>query len=138
MTLEQALTPKAQSEAPESGADFGDDRVQCGDDDFNFGLNITNTIHSHEYGGNGEATCGLSTTPKFEIARKYALGSNGNLAGRVIKMSVDRLKDAGVKIHSVNISLNSPSTPEDDEYWIYFHGYFPNKAIVSEIEVFPD
>lgn len=136
-TLEQTLTPKAPSDNPESIPQFGDDRVQCGDSDFSFGYGIVNTIHSHEYGGNGDPSPGISTTPKFEVARRYALGVSGNLSGRVIKMSVAALKKSGVQIHRINECLTSPAIPEDDEHWIYFWPSFPMEAIVEEIDVFP-
>ena len=137
MTLEETLKPKAPSDCLESGALCGDDRVQFGDMDFTFGLNIANTIHSHEYGGNGTPTSGISTTSKFEVAKKYALGKDKNLRGRIIKMSVAGLKNAGVQIYCVNKILNNPSIPDDDEYWIYFNSTFPKDAIVDENDVFP-
>lgn len=134
-TLEQTMTPKSSSQRPESEAQCGDKRVQCGDMDFTFGSSITNTIHSHEYGGNGEASPGISTTSKFEVARRYALGREGNLPGRVIKFSVSALKDAGVQIYRINEMLNHPSVPDDDEHWISFQGSFPMETIVEEIDV---
>ncbi|QCZ30185.1 hypothetical protein [Leclercia adecarboxylata] len=134
-TLEQTMAPKWSKNGPESEAQFGDERVQCGDMDFTYGSNIVNTIHSHEYGGNGDPSPGISTTPNFEIARKYALGREKNLNGHVIKFSVSALKEAGVIILRVNEVLNCPSKPDDDEHWIYFQGSFPMEAIVEEIEV---
>ncbi|WP_410499566.1 hypothetical protein [Chitinibacter sp. S2-10] len=131
------MTPKTPSDCPESGAEFGDDRVQCGDEDFTFGINIVNTIHAHEYGGNGSPSPGISTTTDFEVARKYALGKERNLRGRVIKISVFALKEAGVQIHRINQLLNNPSVPEDDEHFLYFHGSFPMETIIEETDVFP-
>ena len=135
LTLEQAMTPRLPSDNPESSAQCGDDRVQCGDMDFTCGSHIFNTIHSHERGGNAEASPGISTTSKFDVARRYASGKNGDLSGHVIKFSVSALKDAGVKIYRVNEILNHPFVPDDDEHWIYFQGSFPMETIVEEIAV---
>ncbi|HAU4928682.1 TPA: hypothetical protein F3L13_07935 [Aeromonas hydrophila] len=138
MTVTDAMVPKSLSDDPEQGAEFGDDRVQCGDSDFTFGLSITNTIHSHEYGGNGEPTGGISTTPHFEVAKHYALGGGRFANGQVIRMSIPELKKAGVTIYRVNDCLDTPSIPSDDEHWIYFKGPFPQNTIVEAIHVYSD
>ncbi|ABS45730.1 MULTISPECIES: hypothetical protein [Yersinia pseudotuberculosis complex] len=138
MTFKEAMTPKSPSPTPESGAEFDDDRVECGDPDFTFGLSVNNTIHSHEYGGNGEATAGISTTLHFEMAKKYALGRSSFASGYVIKMSVSALRHSGVDIHPIKGRLTTTAISEDDEHWIYFNGHFPEEAVVELIAVFRD
>ena len=134
-SLDEALRPRAPSSTPEQGAECGDQRVQCGDSDFRCGLSVWNAVHSHEYGGNGEPTGGISTTPKVEVARKYALGGGKYAKGFIICMSVAVLEEDDGLIVSVNRSDN-PSVPEDDEHWVWFKkGFFPRNAIVNIIQV---
>ncbi len=136
-SLEQAFTSKAPSVPLETGAECGDERVQCGDPDFSCGLSVANTIRSHEYNGNGESTCGLSTSPKFDVAAIYALGKKDDLFeyGTVATISVQVLLANGVQIVRVNDVLENPSKPEDDEYWLWSSGDFPLEAIVKQVRV---
>ncbi|PSW04110.1 hypothetical protein C9J01_28555 [Photobacterium rosenbergii] len=132
---EKALTPRNVDAPLETGAEFGDEHVQCGDSDFTFGCSVANTVHTHEYGGNGDPTSGLSTSPHFEVAKKYALNKGKYESGTVIKLSRKVLLDCGVQIFRVSDLVESPAVPEDDEYWIWFDGKFPENAILEEIRV---
>ena len=133
-TLKQsALTPKFPDGDMEQGAECGDDRVQCGDSDFSFGLNIGNAIHSHEYMQSGENTAYLSFTPWFERAKYYALGGGKYNEGTVIKVSVETLSSMGFEIFSVNEVVSNPACIEDDEYSVYVGNRdFPDDAIIEE------
>ncbi len=129
--------------APECGTaskedPFGD-RVQCGDPDFSSGHSINNLLHAHEFGGCGQPTCGLSTSPKFAIARKYALHlpEGGYAFGTVVTISIDKLIEAGAIIYRMNEYVSEPSFPEDDEHWVNFEGSFPLEAIVEQTIVRP-
>ena len=130
-----ALKPKSLGGPMETGAECGDERVQCGDSDFTLGLSVANTIHSHEYGGNGGPTSGLSTTPCFDIAKKYALGDGEYQCGTVLKFSKRSLLDSGVKIYRISDIVQTPAVPDDDEHWIWFENEFPVSAIVERISV---
>ena len=131
-----ALTPKFPEGDMESGAECGDDRVQFGDSDFSSGLNIGNTIHSHEYMQNGEKTAYLSFTPFFERAKYYALGNGCYSEGIVIKVSVEILLSMGFEVFSVKEVVSEPACREDDEYSVYVGNLsFPYEAIIEEIVV---
>lgn len=138
ISLQQALIAKAPHCPLETAPECGDDRVQCGDIDFQSGFSPMNTLHSHEYGGSGASTCLLSTTPNFEMAKKYALHVNRFAAGTVIKISTVELVKHGVQIFPVSF-LEQPSVPEDDEHAIYVNnGKFPLSSISELIYVLRD
>ncbi|MCK2165836.1 MULTISPECIES: hypothetical protein [Thalassospira] len=129
--------------APECGTfsesdPFGD-RVQCGDPDFASGYSLGNLLHAHEFGGYGQPTCGLSTSPKFEIARKYALHlpDGGYAFGTVVKISIKKLVALGATICRINDYVSEPAHPEDDEHWIHFEGAFPIETIIEKTTVRP-
>ncbi|MCX2499469.1 hypothetical protein [Plesiomonas shigelloides] len=136
ISLEQAITPKKPYGEFESGSQCGDSHVQCGDNDFVSGLSVINTIHSHEYGGNGDPTGGLSTTPYFNIALKYALANGRYQSGSIIQLSVKKLQDCNARIMRINDHINNPAIPEDDEHWIWYNGLsLPADSIIKIIPV---
>lgn len=139
ISLEQAISPKNAHGAFETGAQCGDSRVQCGDNDFMSGLSVANTIHSHEYGGNGEPTGGLSTTPDFNVARRYALANGQYQSGKVIQLSVKILLDHSTQIIKVNDCISNPACPADDEHWVWYYGLsLPKDSIIKIITVTKD
>jgi hypothetical protein len=133
--ISKAMEPKNPDGEMETYAECGDERVQCGDADFTCGKSVANTIHSHEYGGNGQDTSGISTTPFFDRAKVYALGNGKYERGTVLTFSRQALLNGGIEIFRIKDVVGSPAIPEDDEYWIYFEGDFPMDMIVEAIPV---
>lgn len=136
INLAEALRPRDQSQPLEQGVECGDDSIEFGDFDFAFGLCASNTVHLHERGKSPELSPGISTTPFFLTAKKYALHNNKYQYGFVAKISKLKLLASGVKIFQVNNVVTAPLSPTDDEHWLYFYGDFPIEAIVDTTVVF--
>lgn len=137
-TKEVDLIPKNPNGGLEMAAQCGDERVECGDEDFTFGESIGNAIHIHEYAQNGEPTGYISFTPDFDRAKFYALKGGEYEKGTVIKISVHALKERGFNIFTVNeVVKYHPACIADDEHSVYVgNRTFPLEVIVEETTVY--
>lgn len=95
-----------------------------------------NQIHFHQF-GTGHETSGLSTSPHFEIAKKYAKGCDGCDRGYVYKIDRCSLGATGFKHEVVSDFVVGPSKPQDDEVIIFSDDgrALPAEVIVDKIPV---
>ncbi|MCK4705045.1 MAG: hypothetical protein KAT90_06165 [Gammaproteobacteria bacterium] len=96
------------------------------------GESVRNTVILHQWGQKGHPTSGVSSSPKKERAKFYALG-DGNTKGYIYTLSVNSLRKEGVMIYKVSEHATNPAVPEDDEHILVASdfGEIPTMAIVS-------
>lgn len=96
---------------------------------------ITNTVLLHQLRQAGYETPGISTTPHFENARKYALYVEST--GFIYRIATERLGASGVRAYIVADFVPVPSVPEDEEVLLIAEdgGTLPPEIIDDVIEV---
>lgn len=77
------------------------------------GESLENGILAHQTDSSFFKTSGLSTSPKIEIAKKYATYQNKK--GVVYKFDIEKLKENNIDIYTVSEFIENPKVPEDCE-----------------------
>lgn len=112
------------------------------DQGFHFDQGLTfdeseeNAVVEHQRNSNCYPTSGVSTTPHWDRAKKYAT-RNGTQDGIVYKLDRSKFPKYGIKEYVVKDYTNFPHIPEDDEVILVHedHGNLPKDIIVEIIEV---
>jgi hypothetical protein len=123
------LVPKARGERFERSVHFGG-RVYYGDGSV-YGKSERNAVLMHQHDSTKYPTSGVSTTPNYEHAVRYA--------GYVYKISATLLEAYGVKSFSVDQHAARPVIPGDREVILVASdfGPLPNENIAEVIRVCP-
>jgi hypothetical protein len=112
--LDGRLRPKRQGEfLYEFTADCTE--ITCDCDRITIHPSNINAVHRHQLLQKGYPTSGISTTPKFVVAKQYAKGSCEGLGGFVYKIDREMLPKAGVSEYIVSDYVANPAVPGDDE-----------------------
>jgi hypothetical protein len=74
-----------------------------------------NAVHRHQLLQKGYPTSGISTSPRFEVARKYAKGILGYMEGYIYKIDRSLLPSMGIMEYVVSEFVANPAVPEDEE-----------------------
>ena len=77
------------------------------------GKSERNAVVMHQRDSSKYPSSGVSTTPNFEHAVRYA--TYEEQAGYVYKIDVDQLEDHGVRAFPVDQHASSPAIPDDYE-----------------------
>lgn len=77
------------------------------------GSSIGNAIVAHQTSSEKFPSSGVSTTPHFEIARKYAI--HNSVKGVVYKMDTDRFLENEIEVFVVAEWVSFPKLPQDEE-----------------------
>src|SRR5882762_4657715 len=105
------LAPKATGQPFRRAVYFGEE-VYFGDGSV-YGEAETNAVLMHQRNSSKYPSSGVSTTPIFENAKKYA--THNNQSGYVYKIDTHCLDAAGVKTYSVDEPAVQPVIPQDQE-----------------------
>lgn len=134
--LEGKLSPKNLNKKFSSFACAGDPHAVCGSG-IEAGESGLNSVILHQWDQAGIPTSGISTSPDIERAKVYAFNDGKYNKGYIFKLSIEKLKDNGVKIYRVNDLIPYPAIPEDDEHVIVSEdfGSIPTSAILEVIEI---
>ncbi len=98
---------------------------------------VTSTINAvieHQHKQAGLPTSGLSTTPRIERAKVYALGRAAKGCGYVIRIDVKKCLELGIEQYRVNSLVRAPAAPEDEEVILVAPGGVFPEAIVVGVE----
>jgi len=111
--------------------------VTCDYSKVTIGSSIVNAVHRHQLLQKGYPTSGISTTPKFDRAKMYAKGIQGNEEGYVYKLNRSLLASLGVKEHVVSEFVTHPAVPEDEEVILCSDEgvEIPSQIIIEKIKV---
>ncbi len=91
-----------------------DGSIRC-DGSATCGLSRQNAIVGHQIDSRKFKTSGISTTPHFEIAKKYALHIDKYPSGIVLELDLENLDLSKYEIITVAEKIKSPNKPEDEE-----------------------
>lgn len=114
---------------PEKDSYFGDGSV--------FGASETNTVIKHQRNSAKNPTSGISTTPIFDNAKKYATHDGKYASGFVYKIATELLSDYGVSLYEVAVHATNPTISGDQEIILVAadFGPLPSEIIVEVISV---
>lgn len=131
---EGKLIPKALGKPFKSHAYWGDGEWNDGSV---YGESERNTVIQHQRDSSKHETSGISTTPIFENARRYATHDGKYLSGCVYKIDTSRLKQHEVTAHVVEEPATQPAIPGDKELILVAKdfGALPPGIVVEVIEV---
>jgi hypothetical protein len=97
-----------------------------------WGTSETNAILRHQLNQEGFPTSGVSTTPRYERAKIYALHSESQ--GVVYKISTAELERFSVRLFRVADTARWPSIPEDDEFiLVVIDGDVIPSGVIAEV-----
>lgn len=102
-----------------------------------YGDSERNAVIQHQRDSNKIPTSGVSTTPMFENARRYATHDGNYSSGYVFKIDVELLKDHGVSHYAVAEHATKPALPGDQEVILVAKdfGVLPVGIVVDVVEV---
>ena len=128
------LKPKAEGEAFKRPvyyreAHYGDGSV--------YGESERNAVIMHQRNSSKYRTAGVSTTPIYENAVRYATHDGKHESGYVYKIDATLLEAHGVTAYPVDQNAVKPQIPEDQEVILVARdfGELPDEIIVEVIEV---
>ena len=129
------LLPKALNEKFERPIYYGED-AYYGDGTV-YGRSERNAVIMHQRDSTKYPTSGVSTTPIFENAVRYATRKGEYSSGYVFKIDMTLLERYQVKVIWVDQHAVSPAIPEDREVILVAHdfGALPNEIVAEVIEV---
>lgn len=129
------LTPKACGEAFKRHVYFGE-KVYFGGG-ATYGESEANAVIMHQTDSSEYPTSGVSTTPVYENAVRYATHDGKHTSGYVFKIDTTLLNDHGVTAHPVDQHARKPTIPEDEEVILVVSGFgtLPDGIIVEVIAV---
>lgn len=133
--LDGRLTPKALGQKFERAVYFGEDVYF--NDGSTFGVSEQNAVIMHQRDSSKYPSAGVSTTPIFENAVRYATHQGKYNRGYVYKIDTQLLTQYGVTPFSVDQYAVQPAIPDDHEV-ILVAGDFsalPKEIIIEVIEV---
>jgi hypothetical protein len=81
-----------------------------------YGLSKQNAINAHQIDSNLFKTSGISTTPNFEIAKKYSLHNNKYSKGVILEFDTKKLDLDIYELINVGKYIKYPKEPADNEY----------------------
>ena len=101
-----------------------------------YGSSETNAVIRHQLNQEGFPTSGISTTPLFERAKRYAI-SKDTPRGYIYKIDRSLLQQYGVREFPVANFAKFPSVPEDQEVILVSSdfGELPPEIVIEVIEV---
>jgi hypothetical protein len=127
------LTPKACGEKFKCFVFFGGD-VYFNDGSV-YGESERNAVIMHQRNSSKYPTSGISTTPHYENAVRYA--TYGGKPGYVYKIDTTLLEANRVQAFPVDQHVSQPAIPEDQEVILVAHdfGALPNEIIIEIVNV---
>lgn len=107
------------------------------DDGSVFGESERNTVIQHQRNSSKHATSGISTTPIFKNACRYATHDNKYTAGYVYKIDSSLLETYEVSFYVVEEHATQPAIPGDKEVILVAKdfGTLPKEIVVEVIEI---
>lgn len=129
------LKPKAEGEPFKRHVYFG------GETYFNdgsvYGESERNAVIMHQRNSSKYPTAGVSTTPIYENAVRYATHDGKHESGYVYKIDATLLESHGVTAYPVDHHAVKPQIPEDQEVILVARdfGELPVEIIIEVIEV---
>ena len=129
------LKPKAEGEPFKRGTYFGEDSYFG--DGSTCGESVTNAVIMQQRDSSKYRTAGVSTTPNYENAVRYATHNGKYESGYVYKIDTTLLEARGVTALDVDQHAVKPHIPEDQEVILVARdfGQLPDEIIVEVIEV---
>ncbi len=129
------LRPKACSEDFKRPVYYGEE-VYYGDGTV-YGESERNAVIMHQRDSSKYRTSGVSTTPIYENAVRYATHNGKHPSGYVYKIDTTLLEAHGVKAYSVDQHAVKPAIPEDQEVILVASdfGALPDEIIVEVVAV---
>lgn len=102
-----------------------------------YGESEKNAVIMHQQDSSEYPTSGVSTTPVFENAIRYATHNGKYASGFVYKIDADLLGQYGVTAYPVAEHAKKPAIPEDDEIILVasHFGVLPSGIVIQIIEV---
>jgi len=126
------LTPKAQEQQEFKRANyFGGDHY-FGDGSV-YGNSERNAVIQHQRDSEKNKTSGVSTTPIYENAKRYATHDGKYTEGYVFKIDTELLKEYGVTSYAVEEHATKPQIPGDKEVILVANDYgvLPQEIVVE-------
>ncbi len=101
-----------------------------------YGPSVPNAVLGHQLDLEEARKSGISTTPKLERARFYALGNGRHSRGHIFKFDRNLLAAHGVCEYVVAKSVTVPHVPEDEEVILVARdgGSLPEQIVVGDPE----
>jgi len=132
---ETKLSPRAPGQEFKRSIYFGEE-AYWGDGSVH-GESETNAVIMHQRNSAKYPTSGISTTPIFENAARYATHDGKYHSGCVYKIDVNLLSQCGVKAFPVDQHAVRPAIPNDREIILVANdfGTLPDEIIIEIIEV---
>jgi hypothetical protein len=128
------LVPKALGKPFQSHAYYG---VTCWNDGSVYGESERNAVIQHQTDSSKHATSGISTTPIYENAVRYATHDGKYASGYVYKIDATLLETYEVNSYVVEEHATQPAIPGDKEIILVAKdfGVIPNGVVVEVIEI---
>lgn len=128
------LIPKAAGKPFTSHAEWGNGEWNDGSE---YGESERNTVIQHQRDSSRHETSGVSTTPIFENACRYATHDGKYMKGFVYKIDTSLLKKHEVTSHVVAQHATQPAIPGDREVILVAKdfGVLPHQIVTEVIEV---
>ncbi len=129
------LKPKAAGEAFKRPNYYGEE-AYYGDGSV-YGESERNAVIMHQRNSSKHPTSGVSTTPIYENAVRYATHNGKHPSGYVYKIDTTLLEAHGVNAYSVDQHAVKPAIPEDQEIILVASdfGALPDEIIVEVVAV---
>ncbi len=129
------LKPKAEGEAFKRPVYYGEE-AYYGDGSV-YGESERNAVIMHQRNSSKYRTAGVSTTPSYENAVRYATHDGKHESGYVYKIDSTLLEAHGVTAYFVDQHAVKPQIPGDQEVILVARdfGELPDEIIVEVIEV---
>lgn len=129
------LVPKAIGLPFKQETYFGGD-IYFGDGTV-YGESERNAVIQHQRDSNKHQTSGISTTPVYENAKRYATHDGKYSSGYIYKIDIELLGSNGVSYYVVEEHATMPSIPEDKEVILVARdfGILPIEIVVEVIAV---
>ncbi len=128
------LKPKAEGKAFKRPVHYGETYYNDGTV---FGESDRNAVIMHQRNSSKHPTSGISTTPIYENAVRYATHDGKHESGYVYKIDSTLLEAHGVTAYFVDQHAVKPQIPEDQEVILVARdfGELPDEIIVDVKEV---
>lgn len=97
---------------------FQHDGVIYYDGSATHGESLRNAVLGHQIDSNIFQTSGISTTPIWDIAKKYALRNKKHSSGVILELDLATLSNAEYEWFDINSIVPHPENPEDNEILI--------------------
>jgi len=129
------LEPNAPGESFKTHTHWGGDNY-WGDGSV-FGESETNAVILHQFDSNKHRTSGVSTTPDFESAKRYATHDGQHKSGVVYKIEAAPFKKHHITAYQVDQHVAKPAKPEDQEVILVAgdFGTLPDQIVIGVIKV---